>query len=418
MELHKINQAPHKQAFWETFTAAPHRMMFFTGAIQLILPILFWCVELIGRYTDLWTPLDVVIPTSWAHGFLMIYSLFIFFIYGFLMTTYPRWMNGPLVGRDMYISTWAWLSIGVLVIEIGLFSSLSLLATGLGIFLFGWALGQWSLYQVYRSAPAQNKSYERILNLALLCGWFSASGFLLWILTDDWNYVNFSLKAGIWLFLLPVLFTVSHRMLPFFSSNVIRDYRIVQPGWSIPVFVAGCVGHLLLELNYLQQWLFLADLPLALLAWYHSLSWSLLKSFQDRLLAVLHIAFLWLAIGMSLYSLQSIYLLSSGELILGRGPLHALTIGFVTAMLIAMASRVSLGHSGRQLIADNITWLIFLGLQATAVLRIMAEINPLNSLLGLSLNVIAALLWLLVLGSWVLRYGPIYLSSRIDGRPG
>ncbi|HEY9033454.1 MAG TPA: NnrS family protein, partial [Pseudomonadales bacterium] len=307
---------------------------------------------------------------------------------------------------------------GILVIEIGLFSSLSLLATGLGIFLFGWALGQWGLYQVYRSAPAQNKFYERILNLALLCGWLSASGFLLWIITDDWNYVNVSLKAGIWLFLLPVLFTVSHRMLPFFSSSVIRDYKIVQPGWSIPVFVAGCVAHLLLELNYLQQWLFIVDLPLALLAWYHSISWKLLQSFQDRLLAVLHIGFLWLAIGMSLYSLQSLYLLSSGELILGRAPLHALTIGFITSMLIAMASRVSLGHSGRQLVADNITWLIFLGLQAVAMLRILAEINPLNSLLGLSLNVIAALLWVLVLGSWVVRYGPIYLSARIDGRPG
>jgi uncharacterized protein involved in response to NO len=348
----------------------------------------------------------------------MIFGLFIFFMFGFLMTTYPRWMNAPLVTRDIYISSWLWLSVGILLVEVGMFFSLSLLATGLGIFLFGWALGQWGLYRVYRQAPAQDKFYETVLNLALLAGLLSASGFLLWLLSDDWSYVNFSLKAGVWLFLLPVLFSVSHRMLPFFSSNVIRDYKIVQPRWSILLFLAGFLGHFLLELNYLQQWLFVVDLPLALLAWYHSIRWSLLKSFQDRLLAVLHIAFLWLAIGMTLYSLQSIYLFASGELILGRGPLHAVTIGFVTSMLIAMASRVTLGHSGRQLIADNITWLIFLGLQTTAVLRVLAEINPLNTLLGLSLNVLAALLWVLVLGTWVARYGPIYLSARIDGRPG
>jgi uncharacterized protein involved in response to NO len=83
-----------------------------------------------------------------------------------------------------------------------------------------------------------------------------------------------------------------------------------------------------------------------------------------------------------------------------------------------MASRVTLGHSGRMLVADNLTWFIFLGLQATAVIRILAEFNPLNTLLGLSLNVIAALLWVLVLGTWVLRYGSIYLRARIDGRPG
>ena len=418
MELHQIDEPPHKQNFWATFTAAPHRMMFFSGAIQLILPVLFWAVELIGRYTDLWAPLEAQIPTTWAHGFIMTYGVFIFFMYGFLMTTYPRWMNGPLVSREMYISSWAWLSIGMLLVEVGLFYSMSLLATGLGIFLFGWALGQWGLYQVYRVAPARNKTYETLLNFALLAGWFSALGFLFWIMTDNWSYVTFSLKAGIWLFLLPILFTVAHRMLPFFSSSVIKNYTVIQPRWSIPLVLVCSIGHLLLELNYQFKWLFITDLPLALIAAYHSLRWSFLKSFQDRLLAVLHIAFLWLAIAMSLYSLQSLYLLFSGELILGKGPLHALTIGFISSMLIAMASRVTLGHSGRMLRADGLTWSIFLGLQLTAVLRVLADIGPLNSLVGLSFNVLAALLWLLVLGIWVLRFGSMYLRARIDGRPG
>ena len=121
---------------------------------------------------------------------------------------------------------------------------------------------------------------------------------------------------------------------------------------------------------------------------------------------------------MSLYSIQSVYLLFSGEVILGKGPLHAITIGFISSMLIAMASRVTLGHSGRMLIADNITWWIFIGLQFTAVLRVLAEFNALNSLPGLSLNIFAALVWILALGTWVVRYAPIYLSARIDGRPG
>ena len=237
MEIHQIEEPPHKQSFWATFTAAPHRMMFFSGAIQLILPILLWCIELVGRYTGLWTPLDTLVPSTWAHGFVMVFGVFIFFMFGFLMTTYPRWMNGPLVSREIYIGSFAWLSAGMLMFQVGIFYSLEWMATGLGIFLFGWALGQWGLYQVYRVAPAKNKNYETVLNLALLCGWLSAAAFLLWILTDNWTYVVFSLKAGLWLFLLPVLFSVSHRMLPFFSSNVIKDYKVVQPRWSIPLRV-------------------------------------------------------------------------------------------------------------------------------------------------------------------------------------
>lgn len=418
MDIHQISEPPNKQNLPNTFMAAPHRVMFFSGAVQLLLPILVWCIELIGRYTQLWSPLDTIIPSTWAHGFVMLFGVFIFFMFGFLMTTYPRWMNGPLVDKDTYVSTALWLNIGIILFEIGIFFSLSLIATGLGIFLFGWLMGQRGLYQVYKAAPAQNKRYETILNLALLGGWISAGGFLVWFMTDDWSYITFSLKAGIWLFLVPVLFTVSHRMLPFFSSNVIENYTIAQASWTLPVMLISSVAHLVLELNFLIEWLFLADIPLALTALYLTLNWHFVRSFKDRLLAVLHMSFLWLGIGMTLYSIQSLYLLITGELILGKGPLHALTIGFVTSMLIAMASRVTLGHSGRMLKADTVTWMLFLGLQLTAVIRVLAEINPINSLAGLSLNVIAALLWILVLGTWVGRYGPIYLKARIDGRPG
>lgn len=58
---------------------------------------------------------------------------------------------------------------------------------------------------------------------------------------------------------------------------------------------------------------------------------------------MLHIAFLWLAIGMTLYTVQSLTLLITGVDYLGRAPLHALGIGFFTGMVVAMASRVTLG---------------------------------------------------------------------------
>ena len=35
------------------FSAAPHRMMFFAGAVQMVVVLLFWGTELVGRYTRL-----------------------------------------------------------------------------------------------------------------------------------------------------------------------------------------------------------------------------------------------------------------------------------------------------------------------------------------------------------------------------
>ena len=417
MQIEEKPQLP-EQSFWETFTAAPHRMMFFAGAIQLILPIFFWMIELIGRYTSLWTPLNVLIPASWAHAFIMLYAVFTFFIFGFLMTVYPRWMNGTIIKKEHYVSTFTWLVLGILLFEVGIFFNLTLATTGILIYLAGWAQAQWHLYQVYKTAPAKNKYYETMLNIALTAGWTGAACFLAWVFTDHWMLLSFALKAGIWLFLLPVLFTVSHRMLPFFSSSVISDYKIVQPRLSLQLMLVASALHLLLEISQLPQWLFIADLPMAGIALFHTISWQFKRSFADRLLAVLHMAFLWLGLAMILFSIQSLYLLINQEVILGKGPLHALTIGFFSALLIAMASRVTMGHSGRRLILDNISWYLFLGIQFTALLRVFADITLINSMLGLSFNVIASLCWLTCMGIWALRYGPIYIHARIDGRPG
>jgi len=418
MQIQEPFNPENKPPFWQIFTAAPHRMMFFAGAVQLILPLLLWSIEIIGRYTELWEPLDILIPATWAHGFIMLHGVFIFFIFGFLMTVYPRWMNATEVSKDAYISTFICLSAGILMFEVGIFFKLSIALSGLAIFLFGWALGGWTLYKTFRDSAATSKHYEVIINTALIMGWISAASFFAYLLTDNWLYQAFSLKAGLWLFLLPLLFTVAHRMLPFFSSNIISDYKIFNPRWTLHIMLISSAGHLILESLHFNQWLFLTDLPLAYVALLHSFKWRFIDSFKDRLLAVLHMAFLWLGIGMLLFSLQSIVLLFSNELIFNKAPLHALSIGFFSSLLIAMASRVSLGHSGRMLILDSIAWALFLGLQLAAIFRILADSNLENSFGSYSFNILASLIWLACMSIWFIRFAPFYLTRRADGNPG
>jgi uncharacterized protein involved in response to NO len=91
---------------------------------------------------------------------------------------------------------------------------------------------------------------------------------------------------------------------------------------------------------------------------------------------MLHIAFLWLGLGMALYTVQSLALLVTGVDYLGRAPLHALGIGFFTGMVVAMASRVTLGHSGRALEANDLTWYVLFGVNIAAMLRIVANFFP------------------------------------------
>ncbi|MDM8558820.1 NnrS family protein [Candidatus Parabeggiatoa sp. HSG14] len=403
---------------WTTFSAAPHRMMFFLGMLQLILTIFWWLIDLLGRYTNWWHPPPTIIPSNWVHIFFMLYGLPTFFIFGFLMTTYPRWMNGQFIPYHHYSRAFFLLISAILLIYIGLFTKLFILAAGVLLFLIGWGTVFYTLLQVYFHSPANDKHYESVLNLSLLAGFIGVLSYFLWLVTEQWLFLNFALHGGLWLYLIPVLITVCHRMLPFFSSCVLPNYQVIQPIWSLPIIGICVTGHAVLEMQSWLAWRFIFDMPLMFLVFHHSLRWGLWRSLQIRLLAVLHIAFLWLGIALLLYNWQSLTLLFSNQFILGKAPLHALTIGFMISLIIGMASRVTLGHSGRDLIADTFTWICFWGVSVTALLRIFAEFLWINSLFILDFNVLTAIIWLLFLLPWVIRYMPMVLLPRVDGKPG
>lgn len=146
--------------------------------------------------------------------------------------------------------------------------------------------------------------------------------------------------------------------------------------------------------------------------------WDIKRSLNVRLLAVLHISLAWFSVGMALYVIQSVWLLTVGEMILGKAPLHALAIGFLTSMVLSMGTRVSLGHSGRELYMDRFSWACFLGVQLSALLRIVAGIDAANAISPVNINLLAALAWLIFIFPWAIRYGSYYLTSRLDGQEG
>ena len=389
-------------------------MMFFAGAVQTVLVMLLWLVELLGR-TGLSPSLPLVMASTWVHTFLMVYGLFPFFIFGFLLTVYPRWMGGPVVPASRYVTAFALLAAGMILFYVGLFVSRTVLAIALTLQLAGWAVTLYSLYKVFRLASKRG-THERLLNLALAAGMLGIACFLVGVLFQAPFAFVLARELGLWLFMVPVVFLVAHRMIPFFSQSVLIDYIMVRPAWGPPVMLVCVAGHALLELSGLSAWRFLADAPLAVAALHHSWTWQFRRSFHARLLAMLHIAFLWLAIGMTLYTVQSLTLLATGVDYLGRAPLHALGIGFFTGMVVAMASRVTLGHSGRALQADDLTWYVLLGINIAAVLRILAEFS--SGSVGGILNVLGAATWLVSFLLWTWLYAPMYLRPRLDRQAG
>jgi uncharacterized protein involved in response to NO len=136
------------------------------------------------------------------------------------------------------------------------------------------------------------------------------------------------------------------------------------------------------------------------------------------MLGVLHIGFAWMGIATLLSGIQSFMFLlgDGGSHIWGLAPLHALTVGCFATLLIGLGTRVTLGHSGLPMQADKPILLMFAGIQLAALLRVMADMLPMQS--SYWLYIAAAATWLVSFSPWVLRYLPVYLRPRADGQAG
>jgi uncharacterized protein involved in response to NO len=129
---------------------------------------------------------------------------------------------------------------------------------------------------------------------------------------------------------------------------------------------------------------------------------------------VLFAGFAWLPIAFALFAAQSAYFFATGDFILGRGPQHAVYIGFFGSLLVAMVTRVTQGHSGRPMLMPPVGWFAFALLQVVAVIRVVADAAPDNYFW----QSLAAIGWLIAFLPWALRSLSIYLHPRADGRPG
>ena len=61
---------------------------------------------------------------------------------------------------------------------------------------------------------------------------------------------------------------------------------------------------------------------------------------------------------------------------------------------------------------------LFLGISLTAALRIAADIQAINTVYGFSLTIITVVSWITCMSLWVLRFAPLYLMTRLDGKAG
>ncbi len=394
--------------------AAPHRLMFFAGATNVLLAMAWWAAWLVGvRWPGALTQDYPSVYPGWLHAFVMQYQMLPAFMFGFLLTTFPRWTKQPDIARWRYVPVGVALITGQLATLAGALGSHTLIVIGIALTIVGWTAALSALVpMLWREEGTTWHARSCVAALVIgFVGLLTFGAFVVGLAPMTW--VPISIKLGTFGLLLPVYVTIAHRMFPFFAGNVVEGYRPWRPLWLLAAFWAATLVHLAVDLGGAPAWTWLPDLALFALMTVACWRWWP-RGDKPGLLTVLFLGLAWLPIAMALYAADGIAFAAQGVHVLGRAPAHALFVGFFGSVLIAMVTRVSQGHSGRPLVMPRVAWFTFVALQLVTVVRIVGELAP----DAYAWFAVAAIGWLVAFVPWVTRLAGIYVAPRADRKPG
>lgn len=389
--------------------AAPHRLGFLAGGILLLLSFIWWGSHMLARWQGVVLP-SAVLP-MFLHGYSMSYSFFPLFMLGFIYTAGPRWLGVASPSMRRYAPVMlGYLLGGILVLASAV--NTSLLVLGISLQAVAWLAALCIWISAIRRSPVKDQLHARAIAVAFTLGLIGLLSAVFWAATGNTSAWLWAVQMGVWGLLLPVFLTVSHRMIPFFSGTALQPYSPWRPNWWLYTLI-GC-SLLRIVFVGLQINTFMIDTVMASVLLYTTWRWDLRQSFKVKLLAMLHAAFAWAGVALLLSSISEALKLA-GHHGLGFAPLHALTLGFFCCMLLAFVTRVTLGHSGRPLIAGGLAWTCYWAMHGVALARVLGEIFPAIQAVAYAL---AAGLALLALLAWSRVYLPMYWQARIDGQVG
>ncbi len=371
------------------------RPFYLLASLFSAVSVLIWAAQFSG-----YLPYAYLQGPAW-HGHEMLFGYTIAVIAGFLLTAVRTWTNHSTPsGVPLMALAALWVCGRVLVLTP--FAMTAALANA----AFPVAVAVAIAIPLVRSRNVRN--YFFIGLLALLGVLILAVHLALQGRFEISPLLGLQLALDVVLFIMTVM---GGRVIPMFTNNGVPGTNATRNVWVEKLALGAVILLFAADLLQLPQAaIALIALICALL---HGARLSLWKPWRTRaapLVWILHAAYAWIVVYLVLRGLSSL------ELVSGSYATHALTVGAIGGLTLGMMTRTARGHTGRPLKTDGFELAVFLLIQGAAFIRVFGGIAS-SELHTVSVQV-SALLWAAAFILYAIRYWPVLMRPRLDGKPG
>lgn len=386
-------------------TAAPpilsygFRPFFLLAGIFAVLDMIAW----VGALSGWWSVGGSAGPIAW-HAHEMLFGYTAAAMCGFVLTAVPNWTGRlPISGFPLLALATIWLG-------------------GRIVATFPWLLGEfvssaidWVFIPVLSFVVAREviigKNWQ---NIRVAAGIACLGALNSWFLLA--NLLEWESSSALRLTVSTYVLLISHiggRIVPSFTRNYLAKHSRPVPWTSRWIDNAALFSTLcsLLVWSLFPEWW--GVLPLGLMgAGFQAVrlsGWKGWSTIDEPLLAVLHLAYGFVPLGLVAIGTASVGLLSTPS------ALHLLTVGAIGMMTLAVMTRASRGHTGHPLTSSRTTTFSYGCLLLASFARPLAETSPTwyDTMLTVS-----AVSWIVTFALFVLEHGPMLVSEKARPRGG
>lgn len=377
------------------FLRGGFRPFFLLAAAWAAFAVLTWmCSFLYG------VPLESKFaPLAW-HRHEMLFGFAGAAIVGFLLTAIPNWTGRlPIAGVPLAALAGLWLAARLAVWFSGAIGLVPAAALDVGFYLaFAGIAWREVIAAKNRNAPVVGL----VLLLALVNAWDYAAAAGLVRGDSAPSHAAISL-------LVVLISIIGGRIIPSFTRNWMakRGFTTGLPGQpgrldlvTIAVTAMAFAGWIALPGT---TWTAGGLVAAGLLHAVRLCRWRGWRTWSDPLVIVLHVAYGWVPVGLFLLGLSV-----AGAAVPATAAIHAFTAGAIATMILAVMTRASLGHTGRDLRANAATSAVYLFVTLGAGLRVVTGLGLIGYRVGIELS---GWLWALAFVIFLVTYAPVLLTS-------